>query len=678
MNSLRKPAQRLARPRTHVPAGAVASGEPLLAARGSYSPMALSARTLPVLLLGAVLTAHCGSQGSSAASQLDASGAGGGGNGGSSGGSGGGPGGGSSGAGGSDGGTPSGDGSVGSWSGPAPGTDGGVALDTTPGRWHVGPDSQSGHFVFFDPSGKKAVLRGISMTGFETGTRETLSGAGYWLFASGNTPDTTAAPTIVRNVVSTVTSKWNAGVVRIPLCGSAWSQDYSVRDWGSNVIDDYKAWVDVAVSQARAAGKVVILDMHLWAIAKLSKFGGPARGTFVSNGTTQNYSSFEDGCTGVNTVDNNGTLVDSCAPQDWYTADATQWECSIANADGVSLHNAYYNKASIAAAWQSIATKYMSDDSIWFELFNEPYTRLAPSSFPGTGANQAEQDYPWDLWSDVMSTAIGAIRDGAGAPNILIVNGLDFGYDFGPQYGPISNPDKYLPWKSKYADIAYAFHPYQHGACCGNIGAGSTDESATDPYESGFCSYYPDGTTWGSPSNAPLPVPGGMTCEKNGYAATQDKKMPPCQWVATAYNPSTKTKGLCAGDRTLCNALSESACSAIDPYSPAAGGWSQYVLPMNQFGPLIATELGTFDGSSPYVSAFLKYTAAQDISYTAWALWPQNSGGPGGLGACGYPSVMTPSSTGDFRACTSASACTSLITPLPWAGQTVYADLLNH
>jgi Cellulase (glycosyl hydrolase family 5) len=636
-----------------------------------------------VTLLCAVLAAHCGGTGSSASADSDASTQhGGGGNNGSS--SGGSPGGGGPGDDGGGGGGLSGDaslvadGSSGITTGPLPGTDGGVAIDTTPGRWHTGFDPTSRHFVFLDPSGNKTVLRGLSMTGFETGTRESLSGAGYWLFSSGTTPDTTEAPMIVRNVISTITSKWNTGVVRVPLCGSAWSQDYSVRDWGQNPIEDYKAWVDEAVSQARAAGKVVILDMHLWAIAKLSKFGGPARGTFTSNGKTQNYSDFEDGCTGVNTVNNNGTVVDSCAPQDWYTADATKWECSIANADGVSLHNAYSNKANVVSAWQSIATKYKGDDSIWFELFNEPYTRLAPTSFPGTGANQAEADYPWDLWSDLMSTAIGTIRDSAGAKNILIVNGLDFGYDFGPQYGPIANPDKFLPWKSKYADIAYAFHPYQHGACCGNIGAGTTDQSATDPYESGFCSYYPDGTTWGSPSNAPLPVPGGMTCQKNGYAATQDKKMPPCQWVSTAYNPMTKSNGLCAGDRTLCNSLSQTACQAVDQYAPAAGGWSEYVLPMHQYGPLIATELGTFDGSSPYVSALLKYMAVQDISYTAWALWPQNSGGPGGLGACGYPSVMTPSSTGDFRSCTSASSCQSLIAPLPWEGQTVYNDLLSH
>jgi hypothetical protein len=64
-----------------------------------------------------------------------------------------------------------------------------------------------------------------------------------------------------------------------------------------------------------------------------------------------------------------------------------------------------------------------------------------------------------------------------------------------------------------------------------------------------------------------------------------------------------------------------------------------------------------------------------EISYTAWALWPQNSGGPGGLGACGYPSVMSSSAAGDFRQCLDRAACAGLIKPLPWAGEAVFNDI---
>ena len=208
------------------------------------------------------------------------------------------------------------------------------------------------------------------------------------------------------------------------------------------------------------------------------------------------------------------------------------------------------------------------------------------------------------------------------------MNGLDWGYDFGPRYGAIANPDKYLPWKTKYANIAYGFHPYQHGACCGSIGASGTDESATDPYQSGFCSYYPDGSDWGAPSGAALP--GGKTCTNKGYAATQDKKMPPCTWVASAFNPMTHAMGLCAGDRTVCNGKSESECKAVDWSVAERGGWSRYALPMAKYGPLIATEFGSFDCSSGFSTTLMKFMGMFDISYTAWALWPQNSGGPEG------------------------------------------------
>ena len=549
-----------------------------------------------------------------------------------------------------------------------------VLLDTTPNTWRTAWDSASKRYVFISPTGDQTVLHGVSMTGLETGTRETKSGAGFWLYLSGQGNETVNAPTVLTNVVNTLVQNWKTDIVRIPICGSAWMQNYTVQDWGGNKVSAYKDWVDLAVQRVRSQGKVAIIDLHLWAIAKMSKGTNVQRGTFVSNGQTRNYSDYEDGCTGINKV--NG--IDSCAPKDWYTDDANTWECAIANADGVTLHNAYYNKEYINTMWADVANHYKSDSGIWFELMNEPYSRKAVTPFPSFGANENEKDYSWDLWNQIMSEWIATIRDTAQAKNIIIVNGLDWAYSFGPQYGPLANPDTYLTWKTKYANIAYGFHPYQHGACCGQIGAGDTDLSATDPYESGYCAYYPDGSVYGKPSGAALP--GGSSCIQNGYAASQDKKMPPCHWVATAYNPATKTNGLCGGDRTVCSQLDQATCSAMDWNSPKAGGWSTYVLPMNQFGPLIASEFGSFDCSSAFVKTLLKYLAENKISYTAWALWPQDSGGPGGLGACGYPSVMTPvpGQTGDFRQCFDTAGCTSLIQPLRWAGKLVYADIPSH
>lgn len=539
------------------------------------------------------------------------------------------------------------------------------------GTWHTSFDAGAGRFVFVSPENQPAVLRGISMTGLETGARVTQAGAGFWLFQSSQGNEQTNAPAILRNVVDVLAQDWHADVIRIPICGSAWAQDYQVRDWGQQPIATYKEWVDVAVSKARAEGKVVIIDLHLWAIARMSRGTTEDRGTFVSGGQTHRYEDFEDGCTGINNVQG----ADSCAPSDWYTSDPAVWQCAIANADGVTLHNAYKNKEHIRAMWADVANTYKADDGVWFELFNEPYHRAATQDFPAFGENLEEKDYHWDLWTEVMNDWIIAIRDTAQADNIIIVNGLDWGYSFGPEYGPVAYPDTYLPWRNR-RNIAYGFHPYQHGSCCGAIGA-SSDESVTDPYQSGYCSYYPDGGTWGDPSQAPLPV--NASCVHNGYAATQSKKMPPCHWVDEAYNPGTGTHGLCAGDREACNAKDRAACDATDWSRPEAGGWSKYVLPMAQYGPLIATEFGSFDCSSPFVTTLLRYAREQGISYTAWALWPQNSGGPGGLGACGYPSVMTPAADpGDFRQCLDRNACSDLIQPLPWAGQKIAEDMARY
>jgi len=105
-----------------------------------------------------------------------------------------------------------------------------VAVDTTPGRWRTALNTTTGRFQFIAPDDSPAVLRGISMTGLETGTRETASGAGFWLFNSGQGQEATNAPTVLQNVTKTLVENWKTMVVRIPICGSAWAQNYAVHD----------------------------------------------------------------------------------------------------------------------------------------------------------------------------------------------------------------------------------------------------------------------------------------------------------------------------------------------------------------------------------------------------------------------------------------------------------------
>jgi aryl-phospho-beta-D-glucosidase BglC (GH1 family) len=389
-------------------------------------------------------------------------------------------------------------------------------------------------------------LKGISLTGFETGTRETNSGGGYWLYDPGNSNVQTTLQ-IVQNVINTMAKSWGVKILRVPVCGSAWLQNYVVKDWSNNQIAKYSDWVDNAVKTGTNQGLTMIIDLHLWAIAKETV-------------TTRNAGS-EDGCTGINKVCVGvPQCVDSCAPHDWYgqytsqrtgktynQGDGPQWECAIANADGCTLDNIKRNNNTehFLNFWYDVANHYKSNTNVWFELFNEPYQRKSaqfndpackePSpgtAFmcpPGTGFgdNLPEEQYDWAFWSDLMNQGIQVIR-GTGATNVIIVTGLDWNYDYlgvgTTTGGPIVNPSL-IKWQG-VQNVAYALHPYQHGSCCGQIGS-TSDLSISDQYQSAFCQYAPD--NWKA-SNSPLPIPSSVTagskqCDSTGYATTQDKKI---------------------------------------------------------------------------------------------------------------------------------------------------------
>jgi hypothetical protein len=635
------------------------------------------------------------------------------------------------------------------------------------------------------------------MTGFETGTRDTGSGAGYWLFMA-NQASVQASTTIIENIVKTLVQKWNVNVIRMPICGSGWLQNYNVRGYGGFPKPvPYRDWIDIAVCEAVTNNAVVLLDVHLWAIGK-------------ETNTTRN-AGMEDGCTGINRVD--GT--DSCAPHDWYGQytslrtgktynqedNQDNWECAIANADGCTLDNLFragndgvQGTEHFYNLWYELALRYKDVPNVFFELYNEPYqrqsadfgTNCAHGVCPpgvGFGDNIDESQYAWDKWSELMDTTIRTIRDDAKATNIIITNALDWSYDWlgkgGTKTGgPIARP-QLLPWVGRNVpNIAYALHPYQHGSCCGQIGQ-TEDLSVNDPYESAFCQYPPfDHSGQPVASHSPVPI-ANTVCDSTGYATTQNKKSPPCTWAPNAIIPPTPpspppspptppcqtltgmnlgghdivhgdqnlqpaaaycchscditpgcigwtyvtgnqqcwlkdkidsphpdgsvisgyssvnntekiiekrwiyASGVCAGDKDTCSNLTESQCKAVDWASPSAGGWSKYVLPMAQYGPIIASEHGSFDCSSAFEYALTSWMSKFGVSYTAWALWPQNSGGPG-QGACGYPSIMVPSSgfSDGFgkgtNNCDTLDSCSALLQPLGWSGKVVFNDIQKN
>jgi hypothetical protein len=563
-----------------------------------------------------------------------------------------------------------------------PGNSSSAPVGTSSGRWHTALDPRTNRFTFVDPKGYGRTLRGVSLTGMESGTPGDASGGGFWMF---DPKDNGTAPQIIDNMVTALDQTWNPGIVRVPICGSAWNTPYMVHDWSGKDIASYRDWVDMVVKKERSLGRVVIIDLHLWQIAPLSSAANGQKR--VNDETGQPYKERVDGCIGYQKLNKK----DTCATVDWDQTDNHNWTCTVANAEGITLQNAHFNREKIAKMWAQIAARYKNDSGVFFELFNEPYEHVDTGAAFGSDALAADKVFPaedkydWDMWTTVMNRWLKAVRDEGGADNVIIINGLMWGYAF---HGPIANPDKYLPWVAKgYKNIAYGFHPYQHGTCCGEVGV-DKDLSKEDPYHVGYCRYFQKGTpdkpapnmSYLPSSTTSLPV----TCGHIGYERTRSMGMPPCRWIDNAFNPNG-ARGLCVGQPDVCEPLSKEQCDALDRGTPAAGGWSRYVLPMTKFGPIIATEFGSFDCSSPFVSEFMEYSDKYDVSYTAWALWPQNNGGTLEMGACSYPSINepfpnlnTPYET-DFKVCRNLGECVKAMgQPMRWAGRVIFENIRKH
>ena len=156
--------------------------------------------------------------------------------------------------------------------------------------WHTRQDPKTKRFGFFRGDTGPIQVKGVSMSGLETGTRHDGTkggGGGYWVFGSGK-----QVTTILDNVVKTLASPgscsggtclggWNATAVRVPMCSSAWLQDFPIYDWDdTTLVIRYRDWVDAAIQSIRANNMIAILDNHLWAIGPESvmhRAMGPSR-----------------------------------------------------------------------------------------------------------------------------------------------------------------------------------------------------------------------------------------------------------------------------------------------------------------------------------------------------------------------------------------------------------------
>jgi hypothetical protein len=467
-------------------------------------------------------------------------------------------------------------------------------------------------------SGAPVQLKGVNLAGYDLGEKESSSGAGAFLWYSALTnsnsaKDKTTFIEMVYNIMQTLHDEWGANVLRIPICtrysmlayarqvhsltcwltyGSAWMQNYEVTNYAGEVLMTYREMVNATVFAARSFGMVSIIDNQVWAVA-----------------TTTCVDGMLAGCTDKTTA--------QCAPSNFYNSQERTctssdgkksimcWECPTSLDDGNTVASAVLNLDLLEQAWTSIATEFRDSGDVFFELWSEPFESTCELSGVGTA------DYDWTSWALVMDTLITAVRDTANSSNVIIVSGLDYGYDYygdgtTTNGGPIVRPSL-LTWASR-ANIAYSFHPYQGAACCGSIGT-DTDESATDPYQAAFCVYYPgcDAYGGGSVSDSYLPTIGSSgaydTCSQKGtgfYLA----KIGPCVAVSTnvcGVNYCTgAARDVCSTLGDSCPALSDSNEELKQAWSNASyGGWSQHALGMQQYGPLIATEFGTYDCSSP-------------------------------------------------------------------------------
>jgi aryl-phospho-beta-D-glucosidase BglC (GH1 family) len=272
---------------------------------------------------------------------------------------------------------------------------------------------------------------------------------------------------------------WNAKVVRIATNQCFWLADTA----GTG----YRQTLAQAVTWAEQAGLYVILDLH-WS----------------------------------NPPENPNQATSGCAQQ------------VMADTNSVTF-------------WQQVATAYASDPKVIFELYNEPFIGSSgPSaadwilwqnggSFDASAATSQSNAYTGTFQVVGMQALYNAVR-GTGAPNLVIIGGLNWAYDLsGVTLYPING-----------TNIAYATHPY-------------SNKAGTSNYTTG---------------------------------------------------------------------------------GPAPSDWDQKFGNLARSYPVIATEFGNSDCSTPYYNVFTTYAASKGISWTAWAWYYGGWADPNSGAACGFPTIL--------------------------------------
>jgi len=196
--------------------------------------------------------------------------------------------------------------------------------------------------------------------------------------------------------------RWHINAVRIPLNEACWNGESYVKSKYRGV--RYQRAVEAYVSLLNRNGLVAILDLH-W-----------------TDGT---YTGPSAGCSSAHAV---------CQKPMPDTAESVPF-------------------------WHSVARTFKRNDSVIFDLFNEPYPEAAP------GASETEA---WRCWLhgghcagisyDVagMQTLVRTVR-ATGAKNVIMLGGLGYASDL----------SQWLKYKPRDPDhnLAASWHAYNFGGC---------------------------------------------------------------------------------------------------------------------------------------------------------------------------------------------------------------------
>jgi hypothetical protein len=203
----------------------------------------------------------------------------------------------------------------------------------------------------------------------------------------------------------TAMAAWHANVVRVSLNQDLWISGAALASTGGSSAASYQATVAAVVRNAEAAGLDVILDLH-WS---------------------------DQGNLGVTTLGG-----------------------STQNIPGVSNQQQMADVNSITF-WQQVATAYLGDGHVLFELYNEPNT-VTPGVWLN-GATAAASGVGFQVVG--MQQLYTTVRT-TGAQNLVLIGGLDWSYNLG----------EVLPASAVTgSNIVYVTHPYSQKGTSADWGA---------------------------------------------------------------------------------------------------------------------------------------------------------------------------------------------------------------